>query len=243
MVGSLPARAAAMKTITSLFGSWEQKEVPKYEPGPIPEAKKQLVLVNRPGSVQADITVGRTAAVRREADYFTEVVASAILGTGASSRLFLDVREKRGYAYDAHTELNALDNAATMTAVTQIRNEVAADGIAAVLEHLDNMGKAPVTAEELRGAKSFTNGMFLMRLEPQAGLADQLVTMKVQGLSKDYLESYTTRVNSVEPEQIQRVAKKYFSPENSAIVVVGDAEQLQKPLEKLGKFTVVKPAQ
>jgi zinc protease len=243
MVGSLPARTAAMKTITSLFGSWEQKEVPKYDPAPIPQAEKQLVLVNRPGSVQADITIGRTAAVRRDPDYFTEVVASAILGTGASSRLFLDVREKRGYAYDAHTELNALDNAATMTAVTQIRNEVAADGITAVLEHLDNMGKAPVTAEELRGAKSFANGMFLMRLEPQAGLADQLVTMKVQGLPKDYLESYTTRVNSVEPEQIQRVAKKYFSPENSAIVVVGDAEQLQKPLEKVGKFTVVKPAQ
>jgi predicted Zn-dependent peptidase len=82
-----------------------------------------------------------------------------------------------------------------------------------------------------------------MRLEPQAGLADQLVTMKVQNLPKDYLETYTTKVNSVEPEQIQRVAKKYISSENSTIVVVGDAAALAKPLEKLGKFTVVQAPQ
>ena len=80
-------------------------------------------------------------------------------------------------------------------------------------------------------------------IEPQAGLADQLVTMKVQNLPKDYLETYTTKVNSVEPEQIQRVAKKYISSENSTIVVVGDAAALAKPLEKLGKFTVVQAPQ
>lgn len=243
LVGSLPARAAAMKTITELFGAWQPGEVPKYEPGPVPDASRQLILVNRPGSVQADIAIGRTAAGRRDADYFPEVVASVILGSGTNSRLFMDIREKRGYAYDAHTEMNPLDNAATLTAVTQIRNEVAGEGIAAVIEHLDNMGKTPVSSEELRNAKSFANGMFLMRLEPQAGLADQLVTMKVQNLPQDYLESYTTKVNSVEPEQIQRVAKKYLSTENSTVVVVGDASKLLKPLEALGKFTVVQPAQ
>ncbi|MCU1328032.1 MAG: insulinase family protein, partial [Bryobacterales bacterium] len=241
LVGTLPGKAAVTKSITTLFGSWEQKDLPKYDPGPVPEAKKQLILVNRPGSVQADITIGRTAAVRRDADYFPEVVGSVILGSGTNSRLFLDIREKRGYAYDAHTELNPLDNSASITAVTQIRNEVAGEGIAAVIEHLDNMGKTPVSSEELRNAKSFANGMFLMRLEPQSGLADQLVTMRVQNLPRDYLETYTTKVNSVEPEQIQRVAKKYFSSENATVVVVGDAEKLEKPLEKLGKFTVVKP--
>ena len=170
-------------------------------------------------------------------------MGSIILGSGTNSRLFMDIREKRGYAYDAHTEVNPLEGAATMAAVTQIRNEVATEGIAAVLEHLDRMGKEPVSGEELRDAKNFANGMFLMRLEPQSGLADQLVTMKVQNLPKDYLESYTTKINSVEPEQIQRVAKKYFSTDNATIVVVGDASKLEKALEKVGKFTQVAPAQ
>ena len=243
LVGSLPAKTTVQKSITALFGSWQQKALPEYKPAAVPAAGRQLVLVNRPGSVQADIEIGRTAAVRKDADYFPEVVASVVLGSGTNSRLFMDIREKKGYAYDAHTELTPLDEAGTMAAVTQIRNEVASEGVAAVIDHLDRMGREPVSSEELRDAKNFANGMFLMRLEPQAGLADQLVTMKVQNLPKDYLETYTTKVNSVEPEQIQRVAKKYISSENSTIVVVGDAAALAKPLEKLGKFTVVQAPQ
>jgi zinc protease len=241
LVGSLPARAAVTKTITELFGTWQKKALPEYKPAAVPAAQKQLVLVDRPGSVQADIEVGRTATVKRDPDYFPQAVGSVILGGGTNSRLFLDIREKRGFAYDAHTEPNAFDEAGTMAAITQIRNEVAPEGLAAVIEHMDRMAKEPVSAEELRDAKNLINGMYLIQLEPQAGLANQLVTMKVQNLPKDYLETYTTKINSVEPEQVQRVAKKYLATDNSTVVVVGDAEKLKGALEKVGKFTVVKP--
>ena len=243
LVGSLPARAAAMKTITGLFGTWQQKALPEYKPATVPPASKQMVLVDRPGSVQADIEIGRTAAVKRDTDYFPQVVGSVILGGGTNSRLFSDVREKRGFAYDAHTEPNPLDEAGTLAAVTQIRNEVAAEGLGVVKDHLDRMANEPVSAEELRDAKNLVNGMFLIQLEPQAGLANQLVTMKVQNLPKDYLETYTTKINSVEPAQVQAVAKKYMATENSTVVVVGDAEKLKESMDKLGKFTVVKPPQ
>jgi predicted Zn-dependent peptidase len=63
----------------------------------------------------------------------------------------------------------------------------------------------------------------------------------VQGLPKDFLETYTTRINSVEPEQIQAAARKYLATGDDALVVVGDAEKLKGTLEKLGKFEVVKP--
>ena len=243
LVGSIPSKASVLKTLTTLFGSWQQKTLPAYKPAAVPAADKQLVLVNRPGSVQADIEIGRTAALHSDADYFPQMMASVILGGGTNSRLFMDIREKRGYAYDAHTERNSFDEAGTLAAVTQIRNEVAAEGLTAVIEHLDRMGKEPVSAEELRDARNLANGMYLMRLEPQSGLADQLVTMQVQHLPKDYLETYTTKVNSVEPEQIQRAAKKYISSENSTVVVVGDATILAQPLEKLGKFTLVQAPQ
>jgi len=243
LVGSLPARAAAMKTITTLFATWEQKALPEYKPAPVPVPEQQMVLVDRPGSVQADIEVGRTAAVKRDSEYFAQVIGSVILGGGTNSRLFIDVREKRGFAYDAHTEPNPLDEAATLAAVTQIRNEVAAEGLGVVKEHLDRMAKEPVTSEELRDAKNLVNGSFLIQLEPQSGLANQLVTMKVQHLPKDYLETYTTKINSVEPAQVQTMAKKYLATDKSTIVVVGDAEKLKDSLEKLGRFTVVKPPQ
>ena len=65
--------------------------------------------------------------------------------------------------------------------------------------------------------------------------------IRIDGLPKDYLETYITKINSTEPAQIQDAAKKFMSPENDAVVVVGDAAKLQPMLEKLGKFEVVKP--
>ena len=62
--------------------------------------------------------------------------------------------------------------------------------------------------------------------------------MKLAGLPNDFLEKYTARVRAVTPSQIQAAAQKYISPDTAAIVVVGDAEKIAKPLEKFGKFTV-----
>ena len=241
VVGKLPARAVAMKIVTDQFGSWQSKPVPEYKPGAPPAAQRRLVLVDRPGSVQADVRMGKVAGTHHDADYFPEMMGSMIVGGGTSSRLFLDIREKRGFAYDVHSEIAALDNAGMFAAVTQVRNEVAADALQGILDHLDRMGKEPVTKEELSDAKSLANGEFLLRMEPQSALADQLVLMKVQNLPKDYLETYTTKVNSVEPDQIEAAAKKYIAPDNDAIVVVGDAAKLGPALGKIGKFEVVTP--
>jgi zinc protease len=229
--------------IADQFGSWQQKAVPSYTAPKPPDTKRQLLMVDRPGSVQADVRLGRTAATYGSADLFPQMIGSIVEGGGPNSRLFLDIREKRGYAYDVHTEVAGLADAGTFSTVTQVRNDVAADALQGIVEHLDRIAKEPVTSEELTNAKAYANGVFLMSMEPQRGLADNLALMKVMNLPKDYLETYTTRVNSVEPEQILSVAKKYFAPDSDVIVVVGDAAKIQKPLEKIGTFEIVKPAQ
>jgi zinc protease len=241
LVGKLPSRGQLTKAIAAQFGSWTQKSVPAYNAPKAPESKRTLLLVDRPGSVQADMRLGRTAATYNDPDFFPQSVGSIIEGGGPSSRLFLDIREKRGYAYDVHTEVTALADGGAFSTVTQVRNEVAADALQGILEHLDRMAKEPVERQELTDAKSYANGVFLLALEPQRGLADRLVQMKVMNLPKNYLETYTTKINSVEPDQIQNMAKKYMATGNDTIVVVGDASAIQKPLEKIGTFTVVKP--
>jgi predicted Zn-dependent peptidase len=186
--------------------------------------------------------LGKITPSYNDANFFPETVGALIEGGGPNSRLFLDIREKRGYAYDAHTEFAALAEAGTLSVVTQVRNDVVADGLQGILDHLDRIAKEPVSSEELTESKSYANGVFLLGLEPQRGLADRLAQMKVMNLPKDYLETYTTKINSVEPDQIQSMAKKYMAPDNDAIVVVGDASKIQKPLEKIGTFEIVKPA-
>ena len=90
------------------------------------------MLVDRPGSVQADIRIGRVAVTRADPDYFPLLVANAILGGGTASRIFANIREKQGFAYDAHSATSALKDSGTFSVVTQVRNEVLGPAIDAV---------------------------------------------------------------------------------------------------------------
>ena len=241
LVGKLPARAELLKTVADQFGSWQQKKVAAYTAPKPPESKRQPVLIDRPGSVQADVRMGRIAATFNDPLYFPETVGGTIEGGGPSSRLFLDIREKRGFAYDVHTEISALADGGNFSAVTQVRNDVAADALQGIIEHLDRMAKEPVEAQELKDAKSYSNGVFLLGMEPQRGLADKLAQIRVMSLPKNYLETYTTRINSVEPDQIEAAGKKFMATDTDTIVVVGDASKLEEPLKKIGTFQVIQP--
>ena len=240
LVGQLPGRAETLKLVRERFDAWKQSPVPAAPARNFPESKRQLVLVDRPGSVQADIHVGRLAATRTDPDYYPLLVGNAILGGGASSRLFIDVREKKSFAYDAHSELDRRKDAGVVTAVTQVRNEVVEPAIEAVLANLSEMARAPVTATELSSTKNYISGVFLIGLETQASLADQVDLVKTMGLPDDYLEMFTTRVRSVEPDKIQAAAQKYLAPDKDTIVVVGDASKIEKSLEKFGAVQVEK---
>jgi zinc protease len=240
LLGALPPRAEALKLVESRFGDWARKPAPAPPAAKFPEPKRTLVLVDRPGSVQADIRAGQLAVPRTHADYFPLVVGNSILGGGASSRMFMNIREEKGFAYDAHSELQPRKDAALFAAVTQVRNEVIGEAMEALLAELEGMGKAPVKAQELTDVKNYLNGIFVMSMETQNGLANQLSMTRTMGLPESYLETYVTRVRSVEPDQIQGVARKYITSEDATIVVVGDAGKLARALEKFGPVRIEK---
>jgi zinc protease len=240
LLGKLPARSDLMKVLNAEFGDWKKKALPPAPKIDLPAPKRQIVLVDRPGSVQADIHIGRLAPTRLTPDYFPLMVAHNVLGGGASSRLFMNIREKEGFAYDAHTEYNTRRDAADLEAVTEVRNDVLEPALKAALAEMENMTAKPVPEAELNNVKNYRAGLYLLGMETQDGLANQLSTVKTLGLSNDYLEKYVSRVRSVQPSQILEVAKKYIAPEQSAIVVVGDAAKIGDVLRKFGEVAVTK---
>jgi zinc protease len=240
LIGKLPARAEILKMIEAQFGSWPRKAVPHPAPAPLPESRRQLVLVDRPGSVQADIEIGRLAVTRSNPEYYPLMTGRVILGGGSSSRMFVDIREKEGFAYDAHAEQAAEKDAATFAAVTQVRNDVVEPALKALLGELDRMTKERVSADELSDAKNFISGSFLLRLETQNALADQFVMMRACDLPNDYVEKFTGRVRAVEPDQILEAARKYMAQDKSVIVVVGDASKIGAAVAKFGTVVTSK---
>ncbi len=242
IVGQLPPKEQLRSIIASGFGSWQKKDLPAYRPPEVPANKKSIVLVDRPGSVQADIFSSHLAPTYGAPEFFPLAVGQMVLGGGTNSRLFADIREKRGFAYDAHAEDQSLKEAGVVSAVTEVRNEVVEAAVQALDDDLQAISKQDVTSVELTDAKDAYAGTFILRLERQAGLADQLVRVETMGLPKDYLDMFTTHVRSVEPDQI-RATGKYWDPSDATLVVVGDAQKIQKSLEKFGSVQVTKPKQ
>jgi Predicted Zn-dependent peptidases len=240
VLGALPPRDDLMKLLTGQFGDWPKHATPHAAAPPIPAPKKSLTLVDRPGSVQADIHIGHLGVTRASPEYFPLAVGSTILGGGTSSRLFNEIREKQGYAYSVSSHHIALKESAVFGAEMQVRNEVLAPALTSMLAQLTAMAKEPVTASELSNVKNYLSGVFVLRLQTQDGVASQLTMVKTMGLPIDYLEKYTTRIRSVEPDQIQSAAKKVIAPDQASIVVVGDAKQLGPALEKFGKVEVTR---
>lgn len=238
LLGALPERQRVLEVIEAEFGSWQRKELPAPPPAEFPAPRRAIVLVDRPGSVQADIRIGRLAVNRQHPDYFPLLVGNTILGGGASSRLFTNIREKKGYAYDVHSSAQPLKESGSFAVVTQVRNEVLAPALEALLAEMKQIGAAPVSAEELATAKNYLSGVFVIRLETQDGLAGQVAGVELMDLPLDYLERYSARVRAVAPDQILAAAAEYADPERASIVVVGDASVISAQLETFGKVTI-----
>lgn len=232
------------ETARALFSQWKEsaaRESTSEQAShqfPNPEVRR-VYLIDRPGSEQADIRIGGLGITRVHPDYFPLLVANAILGAGTNSRLFMNIRERKGFAYDVYSSVDAMRYGGTVVGGAQTRSEVVGPAIKEVLSEFDRLGRLRVTPGELQGAKNYLNGLFSLALSTQGGIAERIAQMYLLGLGSNYLESYRTRIESVTPEQVQQAARKYLGSERPAIVVVGDASKLKNQLELIGRVEVL----
>ena len=223
---------ALLKRIEELFGKWGQGAVAGNDfPPPPQRSSRAAYVIDRPGSAQANIVIANEGITRTSPDYFPMLVMHTVLGANASSRLFMNLREEKGYTYGAYSRLDARRTAGTFRATAEVRTPVTGDSLKEFFYELGRIRKEPVTEKELADAKSYLTGVFPIRLETQEGLIDQLVQIKMFGLPDDYLETYRNKIQAVTREQIQEVANKYVTPDKAAIVIVGDAANLSEQIK------------
>jgi zinc protease len=221
-----------VQRVEILFGGWQSGPVTTDDfPEPPQRTTRSAYIVDRPGSAQANIIIANSGITRTSQDYFPMLVMHTILGANASSRLFMNLREEKGYTYGAYSSLDARRTAGTFRATAEVRTPVTGDSLKEFFYELDRIRKEPVSEKEITDAKSYLTGVFPIRLETQEGLIDQLVQIKMYGLPEGYLELYRSRVQAVTIEQIQQVAQKYVKPDEAALVVVGDGSQLDEQIK------------
>ena len=218
--------------VESLFSTWESGEkVVANFPAPPVRTKRTAYLVDRPRSAQSNIVIANSGITRTSPDYFPIMLMHTVLGATASSRLFMNLREDKGYTYGAYTNLDARRTAGTFRATAEVRTPVTGPSLKEFFYELERIGNEPVSDKEISDAKSYLTGVFPIRLETQEGLTDQLVQIKMLNLPNDYLDTYRERIQAVTVEDIQRVARKYVKPDEAALIVVGDGRLVMEQIE------------
>jgi zinc protease len=239
-------KSAMLALLRDVFGDWKQGEVPVLKIADVPQSQppKPIVRFVNKETSQTHLRLGHLSIKQHDPDYVSLAIANDILG-GSSfrSRLFNDVRTKRGLAYSVGSRLNTgvhdqgvwLMRAETKLPSTQ-------EVIARFVANMERMRTELVTDNELAEAKEAYVNSFVFSFGSPSAIVGRLIELEYDGLPKDFLQQVRARVVALTKEEILAAAKKHFNPERLTIVAVGSGEALPKLLSGFGDVKEIKLA-
>ncbi|MES2006126.1 MAG: pitrilysin family protein [Bacteroidota bacterium] len=235
-VGDITVEEAKKLTETN-FGAWEKGTVPAQAyPVPAPPAKTYIAIVDRPSSVQSVINLVTPIDFKPGGpDAISGSVMNNLLGNGASGRLYKNLREKYGFTYGAYSQLQSDRVVGNFTASASVRNDKTDSAIGQFLVELNRIRNEAVSADEVSMSKNEMSGSFARSLESPATIANFALNVARYNLPKDYYQNYLKNLSAVDVNAVKTVADKYVLPTNMHIVIVGNAKQIAKGLEKYGE--------
>lgn len=201
--------------------------------------RREIILVDKPGAVQASYRIGQTIVPATNPDWPALAVAQQILGGSSTAWLFANLREKKGYTYGAYASSTRQLDPGAWWMYGDVRNAVADSALDLFLEYANRLKTQTVPAADLEIAKARLTGSFPLTIETPSQIAGQVASALLLGQGKQHVQTWRQRVAAVTAADLQRVARKYLQPENSLIVISGDASILKPKLEKYGNLTVV----
>jgi len=224
-----PAKAKAWAT--RIFGTWRGTPPPSTPPMAAAAPPTQILLINRPGSVQANIILGNTTYGPLDSSYYATRVAMQVLGGGADARLFLILREAKGWTYGAYAGMNRYRGLGFWQATFEGRTAVADSALAEMLHQVDRLRTEPIPENELAAAKGFLVGSFPLTIETSDQVAGAVGNAKLLGLGNHYVQTYREHLNAITSAQAEAAAAKALKRDHLTIVVVGDAQALYDKLK------------
>lgn len=243
IVGDVKASDAFARAERS-FGGWPKGETPGIPQVKQAEAKRQIVIVDKPDAVQTQIRVGEVGLAYRDPDHFAAEIYDAVVGSSSNSRLYEEVRRKRGLSYGANSEFRLPSEPGWFVASTFTKTESTAEALGLVLEVLEGMGRTPVPAAELEARKTYLTGAFPLEIETPDGIAAKVLEAMKFGYGREYLESYRDKLGAVTADQLEGFAARRLHPDRMLIVLVGNAKTFAADVEKrFGKPEVIPAAE
>jgi zinc protease len=179
---------------------------------------------------QTVITFGGVGLKRSDPDFIPAYVLNHILGGGSfSSRLYREIREKRGLAYSVYSALSPMRHAGLFIGGVSTRNDRAAESLAIILEQIRKIAAGGPSADELAKAKSYLIGSFPLRFDTSGKIAEQLLEIQIEDLGIDYIDRRNDLIRAVTAEDVRRAATRFLTDARLFVTLVGRPDPAPPP--------------
>src|SRR6202167_274453 len=225
--------------LRAAFESWPKgpiarKDEPKggiqFQP-----ATHGYYLIQKEDVNQSSIHMVALGTTRNNPDYYAIAVFNEAFGGGFSARLFNDIRTKRGLAYNVGGGIGTnFGHPGILQFVVGTKSQSTIESVQALDENIANLGKNPITDEEIKQAKDAILNAFIFRLDSPDKVLAERMTYEFYGYPADWLDKYPVEIQKVTATDANRVAAKYLHRDQLAVLVVGNTKEFDKPLSALG---------
>lgn len=233
-VSDLPQTELASKL--TVFNDWSGEAVEKPTLADFPElAVKTVYLVDKPDAAQSEIRLLRHALpFDATGDYYRATLANYPLGGAFNSRINLNLREDKGYTYGARSGFVGRKDHGYYAASAGVRSDVTAESITEFVTELAKYHDSGITPEELAFTKASIGQRDAREYETplqKLGFLSQILTYD---LPDDFVDEQSTILQALTKEEVDEIAKKWVSPDEMILLVVGDKATIEEPIKALG---------
>ncbi|MGB9720177.1 MAG: M16 family metallopeptidase [bacterium] len=214
------------------FSNWQRKNIPKFS-SLLPQLQGKKGMIIKRDISQSYIFLGFLGPNNKAEDWISARVMNYILGgSGLTSRLATEIREKRGFAYDVYSFFDRFNYGGYFVAGVQTKNESANEALSLIVEEIERISE-DVTNEELERAKKYYIGNFPLNFDTYSELTNFIIRIEIESLGLDYVERFEKLVSDVTLDDIKTSALKYLHPDDFCLVIVGNVEKENIKLEDI----------
>jgi zinc protease len=199
----------------------------------------RVIVVDRPGAAQTELRVGHVGVPRGHSDRAGLGFLNAILGGKFTSRINLNLRERLGITYGAHSRFVDRRSAGPFVVSCALSNEAVGLGAREILGELTRLREEPIADREIEETRSYLLGVFPYGLQTVEGLAARLRDIAIHDLPLDHTERVIDTYRAIDGTELTRLARAHLAPRSSLVVAAGPADVIAPQLEAIAPPRIV----